>query len=44
MIQQHPLLGVNIVLQLLRIVALHEQRRQSQIGDLLKLPGFPRAA
>jgi hypothetical protein len=44
MIQQHPLLGVNNVLQLLRIVALHEQRHQSQIGDILKHPGFPRAA
>ena len=44
MILQHPLLGVNNVLQLLRIVALHEQRHQSQIGDILKLPGFPRTA
>jgi uncharacterized damage-inducible protein DinB len=44
MIQQHPLMGVNNVLQLLRIVALHEQRHQSQIGDILRLPGFPRAA
>jgi uncharacterized damage-inducible protein DinB len=44
MIHQHPLMGVNNVLQLLRIVALHEQRHQSQIGDILRLPGFPRAA
>jgi hypothetical protein len=44
MIQHHPLMGVNNVLQLLRIVALHEQRHQSQIGDILRLPGFPRAA
>jgi uncharacterized damage-inducible protein DinB len=44
MIQQHPLLGVNNVLQLLRIVALHEQRHQSQISDTLRHPGFPRAA
>jgi len=44
MTHQHPLLGVNNVLQLLRIVALHEQRHQSQISDLLKRPGFPRAA
>jgi hypothetical protein len=44
MVQQHPLMGVNNVLQLLRTVALHEQRHQSQIGDILKLPGFPRAA
>ncbi|MGH8067227.1 MAG: DinB family protein [Candidatus Entotheonellia bacterium] len=44
MIQQHPLMGVNNVLQLLRIVALHEQRHQSQINDILRLPGFPPAA
>jgi hypothetical protein len=44
MSQQHPLMGVNNVLQLLRIVALHEQRHQSQIGDILRHPGFPRAA
>jgi uncharacterized damage-inducible protein DinB len=44
MIQQHPLMGVNNVLQLLRIVALHEQRHQSQISDTLRHPGFPRAA
>jgi uncharacterized damage-inducible protein DinB len=44
MIHQHPLMGVNNVLQLLHTVALHEQRHQSQIGDILKLPGFPRAA
>ena len=44
MILQHPLLGVNNVLQLLRIVALHEQRHQSQIGDILSHHGFPRTA
>jgi uncharacterized damage-inducible protein DinB len=44
MIHQHPLLGINDVLQLLRIVALHEQRHQSQISDILQHPGFPRAA
>ena len=44
MIQQHPLTGVNNVLQLLRIIAFHEQRHQSQISDILRLPGFPRAA
>jgi hypothetical protein len=44
MIHQHPLMGVNDVLQLLRIVALHEQRHQSQISDILRHPGFPRAA
>jgi len=44
MIHQHPLMGVNNALQLLRIVALHEQRHQSQISDILRHPGFPRAA
>jgi uncharacterized damage-inducible protein DinB len=44
MIHQHPLTGVNNVLQLLRFVAFHEQRHQSQIGDLLRHPSFPRAA
>ena len=41
MTHQHPLLGLNNVLQLLRIVALHEQRHQSQISDILKHPDFP---
>jgi hypothetical protein len=44
MIHQHPLMGINNAVQLLRIVALHEQRHQSQIGDILRHPGFPRAA
>jgi len=44
MTHQHPLLGVNNVLQLLRIVALHEQRHQSQISDLLKRPEGNRGA
>lgn len=44
MIHQHPLTGVNNVLQLLRFVASHERRHQSQISDILRLPGFPRAA
>jgi uncharacterized damage-inducible protein DinB len=44
MIHQHPLMGVNNAVQLLRIVALHEQRHQSQVDDILRLPGFPRAA
>jgi uncharacterized damage-inducible protein DinB len=44
MIHQHPLTGVNNVLQLLRFVASHEQRHQSQISEVLGLPGFPRAA
>jgi uncharacterized damage-inducible protein DinB len=32
---QHPLLGSNHVLQLLRILTLHEQRHQGQIADVL---------
>jgi uncharacterized damage-inducible protein DinB len=44
MIHEHPLTGVNNVLQLLRFVASHERRHQSQISDILRLPGFPRAA
>lgn len=44
MIHQHPLMGVNNAVQLLRIVARHEQRHQSQISDVLRHPGFPRAA
>ena len=44
MIHQHPLTGANNVLQLLRFVASHEQRHQSQIRDILRLPRFPRAA
>ncbi|HZD39487.1 MAG TPA: DinB family protein [Terriglobales bacterium] len=44
MLHQHPLMGANNVLQLLRLGALHEQRHQSQIGDILRLPGFPREA
>jgi uncharacterized damage-inducible protein DinB len=35
MISQHPLLGANNALQLLRIVANHEQRHQDQISTLL---------
>jgi hypothetical protein len=37
-------MGINNVLQLLRLVALHEQRHQSQINDILRRPGFPQAA
>jgi hypothetical protein len=44
MIHQHPLMGVNNAVQLLRMVALHEQRHQSQIGEILRHPGFPRVA
>jgi uncharacterized damage-inducible protein DinB len=44
MIHHHPLMGVNNAVQLLRIVARHEQRHQSQISEVLRHPGFPRVA
>lgn len=37
----HPLLGNNDVAGLLRFVALHEQRHQAQIKEILNSPGFP---
>jgi hypothetical protein len=43
MVIQHPLLGNNDVPGLLRFVALHEQRHQSQIKNILASPGFPRS-
>lgn len=43
MVIQHPLLGKNDVPGLLRFVALHEQRHQSQIKNILGSPGFPRS-
>jgi hypothetical protein len=42
--EQHPLLGDNDVLQLIRLVALHEQRHQAQISDILANPRFPKAS
>lgn len=44
MFVQHPLMGTNDVPGLLRFMALHEQRHQSQIADILSHPQFPRAA
>jgi DinB family protein len=38
---RHPLLGNNDVPGLLRFVALHEQRHQTQIKEILNSPGFP---
>src|SRR5258706_6874264 len=38
----HPLLGDNSVLQLLRILSMHERRHQSQIQDVLRSRQFPR--
>jgi len=44
MLIQHPLLGNNNVPGLLRFLALHEQRHQSQIESVLRSPGFPGSA
>ena len=41
---QHPILGSNSVLQMLRIAAMHERRHQSQIQDLLRMPQFAKVA
>ena len=41
---QHPIMGSNNVLQMLRIAALHERRHQSQIQDLLRSPQFAKVA
>lgn len=40
---RHPLLGDNNVLGLIRIVAFHERRHQSQLRTLFESPAFPRA-
>ena len=39
---QHPLLGTNDVPGLLRFMAAHEQRHQSQINNIMASPQFPR--
>ena len=41
---RHPLLGDNNVLQVLRIVALHERRHHSQIKEILDARQFPKVA
>ena len=38
---QHPLIGTNNVPELLRFMALHEQRHQSQIINIMASPQFP---
>ena len=43
MMIQHPLLGINNVPGLLRSLALHEQRHQSQIHGILTDPRFPKS-
>lgn len=37
----HPLMGSNNVLQLVRIMTLHEQRHQEQIRAVQRAPGYP---
>ena len=44
MLYRHPIIGSNNVLQMVRIVVLHERRHQSQIQDLLCLPQFSKVA
>jgi DinB superfamily len=41
---QHPIMGSNHVLQMLRIMALHERRHQSQIRDILRSRQFSMVA
>ena len=41
---QHPLMGDNNVLQILRILSLHERRHHSQIQDIFRSRQFPKAA
>jgi hypothetical protein len=41
---QHPIMGSNNVLQMLRIAAFHERRHQSQIQDLQRLSQFFKVA
>lgn len=41
---KHPLMGDNNVLQVLRILAFHERRHQSQMEDIARSRAFPKAA
>jgi hypothetical protein len=41
MFVSHPLLGRNDVAGLLRFLALHEQRHQSQMKEIVSDPQFP---
>ena len=43
MIHQHPMIGINTLPQLVRIAALHEERHQEQVDQILADPGFPRS-
>ena len=40
----HPLMGNNNVLQLVRIMALHEQRHQDQIRRVMGSPAYPKSS
>ncbi len=42
MFRQHPTTGRQNVLEALRMIALHEQRHQQQIQEILDDPAFPR--
>ena len=44
MVVRHPLLGKNNAPQLLRLMALHEERHQAQIRDALTDSSFPQPA
>jgi len=44
MLSQHPFLGTNNVIELLRLVALHEQRHHEQISEVIEGTRFPRVA
>lgn len=43
MFRQHPTTGRQHVLEALRMIALHEQRHQTQIQEILEEPAFPRS-
>lgn len=43
MVIQHPLLGNKNISGLLRFLALHEQRHQSQLENILTTSGFPKS-
>ena len=40
----HPLMGNNNVLQLMRIMTLHEQRHQEQIRGVQRSPSYPKGS
>src|SRR5262249_25204196 len=44
MFLEHPLLGTNNAIELVRLVALHEQRHQEQISEVIEGKQFPQAA